>query len=62
MSKTTIAIGLIVVGVILIVVGLGAHALGLSPSAALGLKRELLAGFGLLVALAGVVVLVWKRA
>ena len=62
MSRTTVAIGLIVVGVILIVVALGAHAIGLSPNAALGIKRNLLAGLGLLIGVAGGVVWVWKKA
>ena len=61
MSKKTIAIGLIVLGLIIIFVGLGANLLGLSPSQSIGWKKELLAGVGLLISLGGVGLLVYKK-
>ncbi|HEX7433176.1 MAG TPA: hypothetical protein VF326_05925 [Anaerolineaceae bacterium] len=61
MSKKTIAIGLIVLGLIIIFVGLGANLLGLSPSQSIGWKKELLAGVGLLISLGGIGLLVYKK-
>jgi 4-amino-4-deoxy-L-arabinose transferase-like glycosyltransferase len=61
MSKKTMAIGLIVLGLIIIFVGLGANLLGLSPNQTIGWKKELLAGVGLLISLGGVGLLYFKK-
>ena len=61
MSKKTLAIGLIVLGVIVIAVALGANLLGLSPSQAIGWKKELMAGVGLLIALGGAGLMIFKK-
>ena len=62
MSKKNIAIGLIILGIIIIAVALGANLLGLSPSQAIGWKKEMMAGAGLVISLVGVGLMVLKKA
>ncbi len=61
MSNKTLAAVLIVVGVLIIIVALFAHALGLSSSAVLSWKKELLAAVGLVIGLIGVWMLAFKK-
>ena len=54
MSKKSIGIALLVVGILIIVVSLGAGYLGLSASHTLGLKKILGAGVGVVVDVVGI--------
>ncbi len=62
MSRKTLGVGLIIIGIIVIVLGLGAGYIGLSHSTTIGTNKLLLAGAGLVVDIVGVVLLVGKRA
>ncbi len=54
MSKRTIGMGLIVLGVLLLIGSLGADVLGLGGAPGIGWKQLVGAGVGLIVAIAGV--------
>lgn len=62
MSRKTLAIGLIVIGIIVIIVALGAGYIGLSHSTTLGTNKLILAGAGLVCDIVGVVLMVQKKA
>ncbi|MGE5223740.1 MAG: hypothetical protein ACM3PY_14980 [Omnitrophica WOR_2 bacterium] len=62
MSKNTMGIILIVLAVVIIVVSLGAGYIGLSASQAIGTRKIIGAVFGLVVGIAGVGLMAWKRA
>ena len=53
MSKRTIGIGLIVIGVILLIVSLAADYLGIGGAPGIGTKQLLGAGVGLVIAIVG---------
>ena len=53
MSKRTIGIGLIVIGVILLIVSLAADSLGIGGAPGIGTKQLLGAGVGLVIAIVG---------
>lgn len=61
MSKKTIGIVLLVIGVLIVVGGLGAGYIGLSASTAIGLKKLLMAGAGVVVGIVGVVLMMQKK-
>jgi hypothetical protein len=60
MSKKTLGIVLIIVGILIVVVMLGAGYIGLSASHAIGLKKALGAAVGAIVAIAGIVLMAQK--
>jgi len=53
MSKRTIGIGLVVLGVLVLIGSLGADVLGLGGAPGIGWKQLIGAGIGLIVAIAG---------
>ena len=53
MSKKTIGIGLIVIGVILLIVSLAADSLGIGGVPGIGIKQLAGAGVGLIIAIVG---------
>ena len=53
MSKRTIGIGLIVIGVIVLIVSLAADSLGIGGAPGIGMKQLLGAGVGLVIAIVG---------
>ncbi len=62
MSRTTLAVVIVIVGLIIIAVSLGAGYIGLSPSTLIG-TRKLIGGLiGLIVVVAGIVLSRYKRA
>jgi len=62
MSTKTIGIGLIVIGVLIILVGLGAGYIGLSHNTSIGTNKLIVAGVGLVVGIVGVVLAARKQA
>ncbi len=62
MSRKTLALGLIIIGVLVIVVGLGAGYIGLSHTTTIGTNKLILSGAGLVVSIIGVVLMVQKKA
>lgn len=60
MSTKTMGMGIIIIGIIIILVGLFAGYIGLSNSTAIGTNKLLMAGFGLIVSIVGVVLMLRK--
>jgi hypothetical protein len=62
MSTKSIGIVLLILGIVIILVALFAGYIGLSASHAMGLKKLLLAGGGLVVGVVGIVLMARKTA
>jgi len=60
MSKKTIGLVLVIVGVIILAVALFADSLGIGGSPGFGWKQWIMAGAGIIVALVGAGLALWK--
>jgi len=60
MSKKTIGLVLVIVGVIILVVALLADTIGIGGSPGFGYKQWLMAGAGIILALVGAGLALWK--
>jgi hypothetical protein len=60
MSKKTSGLILVIVGVIILVVALFADSLGIGGSPGFGYRQWLMAGAGIIVALVGAGLVLWK--